>query len=142
MKTYTPTKEKIKRDWYVVNLDGKNLGRAATEIARILCGKHKPIFSPHIDTGDFVIAINADKFAVTGKKMMQKLYRRHSGYPGGFKEQTMRDLFQKHPGRILEYAVKGMLPKNKLRSPRMKRLKIYCADEHPHQAQKPVELTI
>ncbi len=142
MKTYMARKEDIKRKWYVVDVEGKTLGRVATEIARVLMGKHKPEYTPHLDMGDFVIAINADKFVVTGKKMVQKMYRRHSGYPGGLKEQNLKELLSRHPERVLEYAVRGMLPKNKLRSRRMKRLRIYCSPDHPHKAQKPEKLNI
>lgn len=142
MKTFTPRKEDITRSWFVVNLEGKNLGRTASAIAKVLSGKNKPIYSPHIDTGDFVIVLNADKVSVTGRKLEQKFYRRHSGYPGGFKEEALRDMLSKHPERVIELAVKGMLPKNKLRAQRMKRLKVYCSDSHPHKAQKPVDMNI
>ncbi|MFP4498402.1 MAG: 50S ribosomal protein L13 [Vulcanimicrobiota bacterium] len=142
MKTYTPTKESVKRDWYVIDVEGKTLGRAATEIAMLLTGKRKPSYSPHMDMGDFVIVLNADKFHTTGNKMTDKLYRRHSGYPGGLKETNLKTLLEKHPTRALEFAVKGMMPKNRLRSPRMKRLKIYTKDTHPHKAQNPVKKEI
>lgn len=142
VKTFNPTKESIVRKWYVIDLNEKNLGRAATEIAKILSGKHKPIYSPHIDTGDFVIILNADKFNVTGDKMNQKMYRRHSGYPGGLKEQNLKTLMIKHPDRPVRIAVNGMLAKNRLRSLRMKRLKVYMGGEHPHHAQNPTTLEL
>lgn len=142
MKTYSPTKESVKRDWYVLDLKGKTLGRAASEVAKILCGKNKPIYSPHIDTGDFIVVVNADKVHVTGNKVEAKVYSRHSGYPGGLRQETLKEVLKSHPERVLEMAVRGMLPKNKLRSPRMKRLKVYCSEQHPHQAQRPVELSI
>jgi large subunit ribosomal protein L13 len=142
VKTYTPTAESIKRDWYVVDMQGKNLGRTAAEIAKVLTGKNKPTYATHMDTGDFVIVLNADKFSVTGKRMTKKLYIRHSGYPGGFKSMNMKETLTKTPLKILELAVRGMLPKNKLRDKRMKRLKLFLEGTHPHQAQQPVEMKI
>jgi large subunit ribosomal protein L13 len=139
VKTYCPSLEKVQRTWYVIDLAGKNLGRSATEIAKILTGKNKPEFTPNIDVGDFVIILNADKFAVTGNKLVAKEYRRHSGYPGGLKTINLKDMIKKYPDRAIMHAVMGMLPKNKLRAERMKRLKIYCTTKHPHQAQNPVE---
>ncbi|MCE1248343.1 MAG: 50S ribosomal protein L13 [Firmicutes bacterium] len=139
MKTYFPTLEKVERKWHVIDLAGKNLGRAATEIARILTGKIKPEFTPNIDVGDFVVVVNADKFTVTGNKLVEKEYRRHSGYPGGLKSINLKDLIKKYPERAIKFAVMGMLPKNKLRPDRMKRLKVYTTATHPHQAQNPVE---
>jgi large subunit ribosomal protein L13 len=142
VKTYSPTVESVKRDWYVLDMKEKNLGRTAAEIARMLTGKNKPIYSTNIDTGDFVIVVNADKFSVTGNRMTKKLYRRHSGYPGGFKEFTMKELMVKHPLKILELAVMGMLPKNRLRAKRIKRLKLYTGENHPHIAQQPIPMEI
>ena len=140
MKTYVPKKDEVKRGWYVVDLEGKNLGRSATQIAMTLMGKTKPTYTPNIDVGDFVIVVNADKFNVTGNKLLDKLYRRHSGYPGGLKEMNLRDMLKKHPDRAIKLAVAGMLPKNKLRAKRMKRLKVFTGPRHDHQAQKPIEL--
>ena len=142
MKTYIPKKEEVTRTWYVLDMKGKTLGRAATEIAMVLMGKNKPHYTPNIDVGDFVVLVNADKFEVTGNKMLDKLYRRHSGYPGGLKEVNLRDLMKKHPDHAIRFAVSGMLPKNKLRAPRMKRLKVYTTPNHPHKAQRPVELNV
>lgn len=142
MKTYTPSINDIKREWYVVDLEGKNLGRAASKVAKILMGKHKPTYSPHMDNGDFVIILNADKFSVTGNKMNDKVYRHHSGHPGGLKEVTLRELLKKHPKKPFTLAVKNMLPKNKLRAKRMKRLKVYCEGSHPHEAQQPRKLEV
>jgi large subunit ribosomal protein L13 len=138
VKTFSPTTESVVRNWYVIDLKDKTLGRAATEIAKILSGKHKPIFSPHIDTGDFVIVLNAGKFNVTGRKMLQKLFIHHSGYPGGYKEENLTELMARFPDRPIRMAVNGMLAKNKLRAPRMKRLKVYLGEDHPHKAQGPV----
>lgn len=140
MNTYVPKMKEIKRNWYVFDLKDKNLGRSASLIAMTLMGKNKPTYTPNIDVGDFVVVVNADKFVATGNKMDDKKYYRHSGFPGGLTELTMKELLTKHPERVIQFAVKGMLPKNKLRAPRMKRLKVFCAGEHPHQAQKPLEL--
>ncbi len=137
MKTFNPKKESIKREWHLIDLKDKNLGRAASEIAVLLSGKHKPTYARHVDTGDFVIIINADKFNVTGNKIMDKMYRRHSGYPGGLKEANLKTLLEKQPERIIRFAVSGMLAKNRLRERRMKRLKVYTGQEHPHHAQNP-----
>lgn len=142
MKTFSPTKESVVRNWFVIDLKDKNLGRAASEIAKILSGKHKPTYSPHIDVGDFVIVLNADKFNATGRKMLQKLFIRHSGYPGGYKEETLTELMAKFPDRPIRHAVNGMLAKNRLRALRMKRLKVYLGEEHPHKAQMPVAYNI
>jgi large subunit ribosomal protein L13 len=125
-----------------VDAEGKTLGRLASRIAAILKGKHKPIYTPHADVGDFVIVINADKIHVTGRKMLQKMYHRHSGYPGGLKSINLRDLLQRHPTRAVEYAVKGMLPKNRLGRRMFKKLKVYAGSDHPHQAQKPQVLEL
>lgn len=142
VKTYIPKEDEVKRTWYVLDLQGKNLGRTATQIAMVLMGKNKPTYTPNIDVGDFVVLINADKFEVTGNKMNDKMYRHHTGFPGGLKESNLQDLMKKHPDRAIKLAVSGMLPKNKLRARRMKRLKVYCAPTHPHQPQKPVELKV
>ncbi len=135
-------KEDVKRKWYLVDAEGKVLGRLASEIAKILMGKHKPQYTPHSDCGDFVIVINADKVAVTGKKLKQKIYRWHSGYPSGLKERTLEWMLENRPERVIYLAVKRMLPANRLRKRRLKRLKIYADDKHPHAAQKPEVLDI
>ncbi len=142
MKTYTPKPSEIKREWYLVDAEGKTLGRLASEIAKILRGKHKPIYTPHLDCGDYVIVINADKIKVTGRKLDQKIYYRHSGYLGGLKSIKLRDQLQKHPERVLEAAVRGMLPKNRLGRKMFKKLKVYAGDSHPHQAQQPKVLEL
>jgi len=141
-KTYLPPQASIERDWYLVDATDKRLGRLATEVAMILRGKKKPEFTPHMDTGDFVIIINAEKVAVTGKKRTQKLYRRHSGRPGGMKTETFAKLQQRLPERILEHAIKGMLPKNSLGKQLFTKLKVYAGPTHPHEAQQPKEITI
>ncbi len=141
-KTYLPSVEAIERDWYVVDAAGQHLGRLATEIARIIRGKHKPTFTPHLDTGDFVIVLNAEKVVVTGRKTDQKLYRRHSGRPGGMKVETFRQLQQRIPERIIETAVRGMLPKNRLGRQLFNKLKVYAGNQHPHQAQQPQPLIV
>ena len=137
MKTYSAKPEDIKREWFLVDAEGKTLGRLASRIAEILRGKHKPLYTPHLDCGDYVIVINADKIRVTGRKLDQKIYYRHSGYPGGLKSITLRDQLQKHPERVLEAAVRGMLPKNRLGRKMFKKLKVYASDSHPHGAQRP-----
>jgi large subunit ribosomal protein L13 len=142
VKTRTVRKEDIKREWYVVDAEGKTLGRLASEIARILRGKHKPIYAPHLDCGDYVIVVNAEKVQTTGKKLDQKFYYRHSGYPGGLKSISLRDQLQKHPTRVLESAVRGMLPKNRLGRAMIKKLKVYAGSSHPHQAQQPKALEL
>jgi len=142
MKTcYTPVGE-IDRKWYVVDADGKVLGRIATEIARYLRGKHKPTFCNFQDNGDFIIVVNADKVHLTGNKWDQKTYYRHTGYMGGIKSQTARELQEKAPEELIRNAVKGMLPKNKLGRAQLKKLKVYAGKEHPHQAQQPEQLDI
>lgn len=141
MKTYSVKAGEIERNWYVVDARGKVLGRLATEIARILRGKHKPIYSPHLDTGDFVVVINAEEIQLTGRKPEQKTYFRHSGYMGGEKHIPFRRMQEKHPERILELAVKGMLPKNALGRQMRKKLRVYAGSEHPHQGQRPEPLT-
>lgn len=142
MKTYTVRPGDIERLWHVVDAEGQTLGRLASRIATILKGKHKTIYTPHADVGDYVIVINADKIRVTGRKMSQKVYHRHSGYPGGLKSINLRDLLQRHPTRAVEFAVKGMLPKNRLGRRMFKKLKVYAGSDHPHQAQKPQVLEL
>ncbi|MGH2533664.1 MAG: 50S ribosomal protein L13 [Thermomicrobiales bacterium] len=141
-RTYSPKSGEAKHDWYVVDAEGKTLGRLATAIARTLRGKHKPTFAPHMDMGDFVIVINADKIAVTGKKETEKFYYRHSGYPGGFKKIMLRDVRKRHPERIIESAVRGMLPHNVLGEKQFKKLKVYAGPAHPHANHKPKELPL
>lgn len=141
-KTYLPSLDSIKQDWYVVDAAEQRLGRLATEVAMVLRGKNKPEYTPHMDTGDFVIIINADKVRVTGKKRNQKLYRRHSGRPGGMKTESFAQLQARLPERIVEHAVKGMLPKNSLGRQLFTKLKVYAGADHPHQAQQPQELKI
>lgn len=141
-KTYLPPQDSLERNWYLVDATDMRLGRLASEIAMILRGKNKPTFTPHMDTGDFVIVVNAEKVAVTGKKRTQKLYRRNSGRPGGMKTETFAKLQIRLPERIIEHAVKGMLPKNSLGRQLFTKLKVYAGDSHPHQAQKPQTLTI
>jgi large subunit ribosomal protein L13 len=135
MKTYSPKAKDIEREWWVIDAKDKTLGRIATQIAKLLMGKHKPIYAPHIDTGDYVVVINAAKVKVTGEKAEQKIYYRHSGYPGGLKSQRFEELFGKDPVRVIELAVKGMLPHNRLGRAMFKKLKVYTGSEHPHQAQ-------
>jgi large subunit ribosomal protein L13 len=142
IKTPLPTQETLEQKWYVVDAADQRLGRLATEIATILRGKNKPTFTPHMDTGDHVIVINAEKVTVTGKKRSQKVYRRHSGRPGGMKTETFAHLQRRLPERIIEQAVKGMLPKNALGRKLFKKLKVYAGAEHPHAAQQPENLTI
>ena len=140
MKTYSPKSSEVKHEWYVVDAEGKTLGRLASEIAKVLRGKHKPIYAPHLDTGDYVIVINAEKVHVTGNKLDQKIYYRHSSYPGGLTGITLREQLKRHPTRVIRSAVKGMLPHNRLGRAMMKKLKIYGGDSHPHQAQEPKPL--
>jgi len=137
MRTESAKAEQIERKWYLVDAEGKVLGRLASRIAHILQGKHKPYYTPHLDTGDHVVVINADKVKVTGKKASQKVYYRHSGYPGGLKEIPYSKVLQEHPERILIHAVRGMLPKNKLGRKMLKKLRVYAGPDHPHQAQRP-----
>jgi len=135
MKTYSTKASDIKREWHVIDATGRTLGRLASEVAQLLRGKHKPIYVPHLDTGDYVIVINADKVRVTGNKAKQKLYYRHSGYPGGLKSTSLAEMMESHPTRVIEHAVKGMLPKNPLGRAMFKKLKVYAGPNHPHQAQ-------
>ncbi|NJN56086.1 MAG: 50S ribosomal protein L13 [Leptolyngbyaceae cyanobacterium SL_5_9] len=141
-KTYVPPQTSLERNWYVVDAADQRLGRLASEIAMILRGKNKPTYTPHLDTGDFVIVVNAEKVSVTGKKSSQKLYRRHSGRPGGMKTETFAKLQARVPERIIEQAVKGMLPKNTLGRQLFTKLKVYVGPDHPHEAQKPETLQI
>ena len=131
---------KIERKWYVVDAEGQTLGRLASEIAKVLRGKNKPVFTPHVDTGDYVIVINAEKISVTGKKLDQKIYYNHSDYVGGMKETTLREMMAKKPEKVIELAVKGMLPKGPLGRSMITKLHVYAGAEHPHAAQKPEEL--
>lgn len=142
MKTLTPKAKEIERRWWVVDAEGIALGRLATEVARILRGKHKPIYTPHLDTGDHVIVINASKVALSGSKADQKTYFRHSGYMGGEKHIPFKRMISTHPERVIELAVKGMLPKNALGRHMKEKLKVYAEAEHPHQGQNPQPLTI
>ena len=135
MKTYSTKPTDIKRQWHVIDASGEILGRLATRIASLLMGKHKPIFSRHLDTGDFVVVINAEKVRVTGNKIKQKTYYRHSGYPGGLKATTLERVLETHPTRVIEYAVKGMLPHNRLGAKMIKKLKVYAGETHPHPVQ-------
>jgi large subunit ribosomal protein L13 len=135
MKTYSTKASEIERQWHVIDASGKILGKLATEAAKLLMGKHKPTFSRHLDTGDFVVIINAEKVRFTGKKAEQKLYHSHSGYPGGLKTINLERLMQTHPTRVIEHAVKGMLPHNRLGAKMLKKLKVYVGEEHPHLAQ-------
>lgn len=137
MKTFSGRKEDIKREWFVVNADGKVLGRLASEIARRLRGKHKPVYTPHVDTGDFIVVINAEKINLTGQKLTEKVYYSHSGYPGGIKATTAEKMLEKKPENLLRIAVKGMLPKNSLGRQMLTKLKIYRGSEHKHEAQMP-----
>ena len=141
MNTYMDNPAKIERKWYVVDAEGCTLGRLASEVAKVLRGKNKPVFTPHIDTGDYVIVVNADKINVTGKKLDQKIYYRHSEYVGGMKETTLREMLAKKPERVIELAVKGMLPKGPLGRQMITKLHVYAGPEHKHEAQKPEKLT-
>lgn len=142
MKTYFATSENIDHKWYLVDASGKILGRLASQIAKCLRGKHKPEYTPHADTGDYIVVINASQIKVTGKKNDEKIYYRHSGYPGGLKETTYKDLKQKDVCKIIEHAVKGMLPKNPLGRAMLKKLKVYAGSEHPHAAQLPQAINL
>ncbi|MCD8069445.1 MAG: 50S ribosomal protein L13 [Lachnospiraceae bacterium] len=140
-KTFMPNPDKVERKWYVVDAEGQTLGRLASQVASVLRGKNKPVFTPHEDCGDYVIVINADKIAVTGKKLDQKIYYRHSDYVGGMKQQTLREKKAKKPEQVIELAVKGMLPKGPLGRQMYTKLHVYAGPEHPHAAQKPEVLT-
>lgn len=142
MKTISANPATVERDWYIVDASGKTLGRMAAEIAHRLRGKHKPEYTPHVDTGDFIVVINAEKVHVTGRKATDKMYHRHSGYPGGLKSISFEKLIQKAPERTIQSAVKGMLPRGPLGRAMFKKLKVYAGDSHPHSAQQPKELDI
>lgn len=142
MKTFVTKPADVERQWYVVDAEGQTLGRLASKVAAVLRGKHKPIYSPAVDCGDYVIVINADKIHVTGRRMDQKKYYRHSGYPGGLSEISLRDQLNRYPTRPVELAVRGMLPKNKLGRKMFKKLKVYAGADHNHQAQQPVEMQL
>ena len=142
MKTYMANPDKIERKWYVVDADGQTLGRLASEVAKVLRGKNKPVYTPHIDTGDYVIIINAEKVAVTGKKLDQKVYYHHSDYVGGMKETTLKEMMAKKPEKVLELAVKGMLPKGPLGRQMFRKLHVYKDANHEQMAQKPIELKV
>lgn len=142
MDTYFPKSEEIKREWFLIDAKGLTLGRLASKIAAILRGKTKPIFTPHMDTGDYVIVVNAEKIKVTGKKLLDKFYARHSGYPGGIKLTDLRTMLEKKPEDVIKLAVRGMLPKNNLGRKMLKKLKVYRGPEHPHAAQNPKQLNL
>lgn len=142
MKTHSTKPSEIRREWYLVDAENKTLGRLASEIAKVLRGKNKPIYAPHLDTGDYVIVINAEKVHVTGRKLDRKIYYRHSGYPGGLTSISLREQLKRHPTRVIRSAVWGMLPHNRLGRAVMKKLKVYAGDSHPHQAQQPRPLKL
>lgn len=140
MKTYWTKEEDVERQWFVVDADGQTLGRLASQIAAVLRGKHKPIYNPSVDTGDFVIVVNAEKIHTTGRRLDQKKYYSHSGYVGGLQERTLREQLERYPERVIHDAIKGMLPKNVLGRKMLRKLKVYAGPEHPHQAQQPEPL--
>jgi large subunit ribosomal protein L13 len=142
MKTYSAKPREIEQSWYVVDAEGETLGRLATEIADVLRGKRKPAYTPHVDTGDFVIVVNAEKVHVTGKKLEQKIYYRHSGYPGGLRQRTLAEQLQRRPEEVIRKAVKGMLPRNRLGRAQLRKLKVYAGPDHPHAAQKPETMEV
>jgi len=142
VRTYTPKPTDVQRQWYVIDATDVVLGRLASQVATLLKGKHKPIYAPHIDTGDFVIVVNAEKVALTGNKREQKRAYRHSGYPGGLRSMSYKELLERHPERAVEKAIKGMLPKNRLGRRMFKKVKVYAGPNHPHQAQQPVPFEI
>jgi len=142
MKTYSAKADEINREWFLVDAEGKTLGRMATEIATRLRGKHKPEYTPHVDTGDYIVVINAEKVAVTGNKMNAKVYQHHTGYVGNLKTIGLKEMLDKHPERVIEKAVKGMLPKNSLGRQMYRKLKVYAGNEHPHAAQEPKVLEV
>ena len=142
MKTFIAKSETVQRDWYLVDASGKTLGRLAAELAHRLRGKHKPVYTPHVDTGDYLVVVNAEKIAVTGKKLQDKMYHRFTGYIGNLKSETLAQALERHPERVLEIAVKGMLPKGPLGYAMIKKLKVYAEGEHPHGAQQPKVLEI
>lgn len=140
MRTYSTKPEDIQREWFVIDATGMTLGRLATQIATVLKGKHKPIYSPHLDTGDFVVVVNAEKIQVTGNKRSEKRYYRHSGYPGGLRSRTLAEQLERRPAEVIRKAVKGMLPRNRLGRAQLGKLKVYAGPEHPHEAQRPKPL--
>jgi large subunit ribosomal protein L13 len=142
MKTFVANSETRQRDWYVVDAEGRTLGRLATRIADTLRGKHKPEYTPHVDTGDFVIVINAEKIVVTGNKLRDKRYWRHSGYPGGIRSRTLEEMLEARPEEVIRKAVRGMLPRNRLARKQLTKLKVYAGPEHPHAAQQPKEMEV
>jgi large subunit ribosomal protein L13 len=142
LKTYVATPENRRRDWYVVDADGRTLGRLATQIANALRGKRKPEYTPHCDVGDFIVVVNAEKVAVSGDKRKSKLYRRHSGYPGGLRTRTLGEMLERQPEEVIRRAVKGMLPRNRLARQQLTKLKVYAGPEHPHSAQQPMAMEV
>jgi large subunit ribosomal protein L13 len=142
VRTYSPKPDDVQRQWYVIDADDVVLGRLASQVAQLLRGKHKPVFAPHVDTGDFVVVINAEKIAVTGNKMDDKLYWRHSGYPGGIRKRTLREQLDRRPEEVIRMAVRGMLPKNPLGRKQLLKMKVYAGPEHPHEAQSPEPLRL
>ncbi len=142
MKTWTPKSAEIERRWWVVDADGLILGRLATQLASVLRGKHKPAYTPHVDVGDYVVVVNAEKIAVTGDRRAQKMYYRHSGYPGGLREMTLDEMLRRHPERVIRLAVRGMLPRNRLGRHMLDKLRVYAGPNHPHEAQSPSPLAI
>lgn len=142
MKTYSAKAETVRRDWYVVDADGKTLGRLASEIAHRLRGKHKPVYTPHVDTGDYIVVVNAEKIRVTGRKLKDKVYHHHTGYVGHLKSETLEKLLERAPEQAIERAVKGMLPRNALGRRMLRKLKVVRGSEHPHQAQQPIPLEL
>ena len=142
MKTFIAKNETVQRDWYVVDAEGKTLGRLAAELARRLRGKHKPVYTPHVDTGDYLVVVNAEKIHVTGNKLQDKMYHRFTGYVGNLKSESLAQALERHPERVLEIAVKGMLPKNTLGRAMYRKLKVYAGPNHPHTAQQPQPLEL
>ena len=142
MKTFSAKSHEVQRDWFVIDADGKTLGRMATEIALRLRGKHKPVYTPHVDTGDYIVVVNAGKIRVTGNKTVDKTYYRHTGYPGGIREENFEKLVARKPERVIEIAVKGMLPRTPLGRAMLRKLKVYPGSNHPHTAQQPQELNV
>ena len=142
MKTYVANAQDRERNWLLVDAEGQTLGRLATQIADALRGKRKPVYTPHVDTGDFVIVVNAEKISVTGQKLQEKKYYRHSGYPGGLKSRTLNDMLERRPEEVIRLAVRGMLPKNRLARKQLTKLKVYAGPEHPHAAQQPKKLEL
>ena len=141
-RSYVAKKEEVERKWYVIDATVKHLGRLAVQVARILTGKHRPTYTPHVDTGDFVVVVNAEKISVTGNKRQAKRYYRHSGYPGGLKSRSLNDMLERRPEEVIRLAVKGMLPRNRLARKQLTKLKVYAGPEHPHAAQKPQPMEI